>query len=467
MYAHNEKASLSGERIAVLGGGVSGTSLALLAAKKGADVLLSDAKKIPDTTVGAMKASGVAYEEFGHTDAVLACDRAVTSSGFPPSADIIKRIIDRGLPITGELDFVAPYLKGRFIGVTGSNGKTTTTSLLGWLLRRLDPGGFKVATVGNIGSAIADIAGEEHSYIVAELSSFQLYWSRSLVLDGAIVTNIAPDHIDWHGSYKNYTAAKAKILSFVRPEKNGASGFTITRESELDILKPDRGRSLSLAWGEPREKGTPGHILLSSALRRACLDDEELFRFDDTSLLGGHNMENVAMAMAAVSALGVNPKTARNGLASYVPPPHRCSMALVAGGVKYIDDSKGTNVAATVTALSSIDGRKIIILGGRGKGEDYGALVAPLLMYAKSAILIGEASGEIANALEKGGYKNFTIASGMEEAVRSAHSSAAPGDVVLLSPACTSWDAYNNYGERGEHFASLVREIAGGKDARN
>ncbi|MDR3322207.1 MAG: UDP-N-acetylmuramoyl-L-alanine--D-glutamate ligase, partial [Synergistaceae bacterium] len=215
-----DRITISGEKIVVLGGGVSGTSLARLAAKRGASVLLSDAGKLSDATVVTLREACVEIEEGGHTDAILSFDRVLTSSGFPPSADIIKRIAERGIPITGELDFVAPLLRGKFIGVTGSNGKTTTASLLGCLLSHsLPTGSAGVAVVGNIGNAIADATGEEYSYIVAELSSFQLHWAKSLSLDGAIITNIAPDHIDWHGSFESYAAAKAKILSFVRRDE--------------------------------------------------------------------------------------------------------------------------------------------------------------------------------------------------------------------------------------------------------
>jgi UDP-N-acetylmuramoylalanine--D-glutamate ligase len=463
MRAGNSLPSLSGERVAVLGGGVSGTSLALLAAKRGADVFVSDAKGLSGETAVLLENAGILYEQWGHTDKILDCDRVILSSGFPPYVDIIRKITERGIPLTGELDFAAPCLSGRLIGVTGSNGKTTTTSLLGHILSFLNPAGT-VATAGNIGNAIADLAGSNYDFIAAELSSFQLHWANNTALDGAVVTNLAPDHIDWHGSYENYIAAKAKILSFVRGhEENGGQldslpgGFSIARASELGLLCAPKKRVFALEWDVPesREK-----IVLSSKDLAAYAFGGKLFDFDDTAMIGNHNMENTAMAMAAICLLGFGADRARKALEKYVPPPHRCSLVLELDGARYIDDSKGTNVAATVTALSSIPGRKLVILGGRGKGEDYRALVDPLKRFAKRAFLIGEAAEEIALILRKGGFMDFSATSGMEEAVSMARAAAEPGDVVLLSPACTSWDAYKNYGERGDHFASIARKMA-------
>jgi UDP-N-acetylmuramoylalanine--D-glutamate ligase len=457
MQAGNSLPSLSGERVAVLGGGVSGTSLALLAAKRGADVFVSDAKGLSDETAALFEGVGILYEQWGHTDKVLDCDRVILSSGFPPRVDIIRKILARGVPLTGELDFAAPCLSGRLIGVTGSNGKTTTTSLLGHILSFLNPPGA-VATAGNIGNAIADLAGSDYNFIAAELSSFQLHWASEIALDGAVVTNLAPDHIDWHGSYENYIAAKAKILSFVRGRRVNANAFSIARASELGRLGAPKEGIFALEWDVPesREK-----IVLSSRDRAAYAFGGMLFSFDDTTMIGNHNMENTAMAMAAVCLSGFGADQARKALGRYVPPPHRCSLVLELDGARYNDDSKGTNVAAAVTALSSIPGRKLVILGGRGKGEDYGALVDPLKRFARRAFLIGEAAEEIALALRTGGFVDFSKASGMEEAVAMARAAAEPGDVVLLSPACTSWDAYKNYGERGDHFASIAREMAG------
>ncbi|MDR1482726.1 MAG: UDP-N-acetylmuramoyl-L-alanine--D-glutamate ligase, partial [Synergistaceae bacterium] len=195
--------------ITVLGGGISGRSIALLAARLGNGVFLSDEGEIGDETRNLLDAHGIGFESGGHTERALDCDAAVVSSGFPPSSRIILRLRERGISVTGELDFAMPHLRARVVGVTGSNGKTTTTSLIGHLLKSL---GYNAVTAGNIGSPISDAAGMDFDFIVAELSSFQLHWATSVRLSGAVVTNLAPDHIDWHGSYEDYVKAKASIL---------------------------------------------------------------------------------------------------------------------------------------------------------------------------------------------------------------------------------------------------------------
>lgn len=440
---------MEGMKVSVLGAGVSGASLALFASEMGADVFLSDAGRIAPDIVRKMEQKQIPFESGGHSDRVLSCDRIVLSSGFPPTASILDDTSKRGLPVEGELDFVIPHVKGRLICVTGSNGKTTTTSLIGHFLKAL---GRNVAVVGNIGNPIGDVGGKTFDYVVAELSSFQLHWAKSIHIDTAIVTNLAPDHIDWHGSYDNYIRAKAKLLEFV-----GGDGFSLMRECDRDLLKPISGAVFTLRWGESKDMR---NVVLDDIGEEVSLGGKRLFCFRDTSLLGSHNMENVAFSMAAVLLSGENIDEARASLASYLPPPHRCALVLTEGNVRYIDDSKGTNIAATVTALTSIKGRKIVILGGRGKGEDYTNLLPAVKKQAKHVLLIGEAAAEIGKALREGGYQEATFVSDMEEAVKTAVKKAEAGDVVILSPACTSWDAYRNYGERGDHFASLVLKYA-------
>jgi UDP-N-acetylmuramoylalanine--D-glutamate ligase len=419
----------------------------------GADVFVSDSSKISDPALARLNEAGIPYEQEGHTENVLFGEKVVVGSGFPPHSPIIAKLREHGVSPVGELDFVLPFISSRIIGVTGSNGKTTTTSLLAHLIKA---SGAKCRAAGNIGNPIADFAGAGLDYIVLELSSFQLYWAESASLAGAIVTNLAPDHIDWHGSYENYAASKARILSFVRD-----GGFSIIQKRDVNTLGHIGPESYSLSWGGARETRT---ISLSAEEKNAVMDGAELFSFCETKLIGAHNMENTAMAMAAIKLLGLGAGSARASLASYEAPPHRCELVLTTkGGVRYIDDSKGTNVAASSAAMSSIEGPHIVILGGRGKNEDYAGLLEPLRKFAKCAVLIGEESNNIAEALKRGGYTDFFEMGDMESAVKAASELARPGDSVLLSPACTSWDAYKNYGERGEHFAYLVMKYAGEK----
>ncbi|MDR1885260.1 MAG: UDP-N-acetylmuramoyl-L-alanine--D-glutamate ligase [Synergistaceae bacterium] len=444
-------ADMKNLRVTALGAGVSGRSIALLASRLGHRVFVSEGGQIPEETLEMFRSNDIRFESGGHTDRAFECDIMVASSGFPPMSDVIARGRELGVRIVGELDFAMPHLRGRVLGITGSNGKTTTASLTGYLLKSL---GHRVAVAGNIGNPISDIAGAELDFIVAELSSFQLHWASSISLAGAVVTNLAPDHLDWHGSYENYVRAKASILSFVE-----RGGFSVIQERDAAALG-DAGRSCRLSWGVGSDSDG---IRLDSEGRSCCMRGRRLFGFGDTTLIGSHNMENVAMSLACVDLLGCDADKSRGALVSYEAPPHRCSLVLTRNGVRYIDDSKGTNIAASVAALSSIEGSKIVILGGRGKGEDYARLAGPLREFARWAVLMGEASGEIADALSSAGYVSYTTAGGMEEAVGIASGMALPGEVVLLSPACTSWDMYKNYGERGDHFAEIVRGLDGGE----
>ncbi|MDR1966689.1 MAG: UDP-N-acetylmuramoyl-L-alanine--D-glutamate ligase [Synergistaceae bacterium] len=449
----SEHSSLRGSRVTVLGAGISGVSIALLARRLGASVFVSDAGGISDAAAKTLESAGIPFEQGGHTDRALSGDLTVVGSGFPPSAPIVKKLNERGIEPVGELDFVMPHIGGRVIGITGSNGKTTTTSLLAHLLVSA---GVKCAAAGNIGAPIADLAGRDFDFIAMEVSSFQLHWAKRVSLAGAVMTNLAPDHIDWHGSYESYASSKARIFDFVEE-----GGFSVLQERDAGAPKGGMRRPHFLTWGEA---SLGNAISLSASRRNAVLNGVELFGFGDTKLLGAHNMENTAMAMAAMKLLGFGERAARSSLSSFSPPPHRCSLVLEKGGVRYIDDSKGTNIAASSAAMSSIEGPHIVILGGRGKGEDYAGLVGPLKKFARRAILIGEASGDIAAALDRGEYEGYLAAGDMESAVKIAAEIAAPGESVLLSPACTSWDSYSNYGERGDHFASLVRRYAREKD---
>jgi UDP-N-acetylmuramoylalanine--D-glutamate ligase len=440
---------MRGLRLTVLGAGASGAAIARMAARMGAEVFVSDAAKIAPETATSLELAGIRYEEEGHTEKIFDCDDVIVGSGFPPYAPVLEKLASRGISPVGELDFVLPFVKGRVIGITGSNGKTTTASLLGHLLKSE---GTNCEVAGNIGKPAADIAGNDVDYTILELSSFQLHWAANVRFAGAIVTNLAPDHIDWHGSCENYVRAKAKLVSFVEQ-----GGIAIVQKRDREMFETGGVSARYLTWDLLHAEHD---IFLSREKESAVMNGKELFRFGETRLLGTHNMENAAMAMGMVDMLGLG-AAARASLPSYTPPAHRCSLVLEKNGVRYVDDSKGTNIAASVAAMSSIKGPHIVILGGRGKRENYSDLAEPLKKYAKYACLIGEAAEEIGTSISAGGFADYSVPGDMESAVKEAVTSARPGDSVLLSPACTSWDAYRNYHERGDHFAELVRKYTG------
>ncbi|MBQ9881503.1 MAG: UDP-N-acetylmuramoyl-L-alanine--D-glutamate ligase [Synergistes sp.] len=451
----NEESSLKGRKITVVGAGVSGRALAELASDMGAEVFVSEKKEIAPDALKLFAEKNIAWEAGGNTARALDADEIVVSSGISPEVPILAEAREKGIKITGELDFVHPYLDSIVIGVTGSNGKTTTTSMIGYYLERM---GCSVMTGGNIGNAVAKAANKVFDFIVLELSSFQLYWAKDFMCDIAVVTNLAPDHIDWHGSYENYVAAKANLISCVAP---GGAAIYQKRDEEALKIREDINK-FPLFWGEedPHVKG----IYLDEGVRAAwingggCRMKKKLFLFENIKLLGKHNLENAAMALSIPALLNLG-DVPEDVISSYVPPAHRCAFAGKVKDITFVDDSKGTNVAASVTAMTSLSGRKVIILGGQGKGEDYAPLAEAVRENTSAAVILGSEKEKIAAALTAAGFTAFKLVSDMPEAVNTAYSLAEAGDTVLLSPACTSWDMYKSYKVRGEHFCEIVKEI--------
>ncbi len=442
-----------GKTITVIGGGISGRALAILGKKLGAQVFVTEQKAIPASTRFVFDRTDITYEENGHTDRAWQSDLVLASSGLSPEAFPVEEARKRGIPVKGELDFVAPFLKGRILAVTGSNGKTTTTSLMGHLLSEC---GFQTKTVGNIGSPIAEAAFQDTDFVVTELSSFQLHWMDNFPVDLAIMTNLAPDHIDWHGSFEKYVHSKIRLLNQVRSQ-----GETIAQSRDLHWIKTQREGIISLT--DVIENCDNGRHLVLNGQEILFFDGKKapqrLFGYSDSPLLGQHNLENCAMAFLGCLLQNVDPHKLLSAMKTFVGPPHRCEPVRTYQGICFIDDSKGTNVAATVTALNSLPGRKIVILGGQGKGEDYTPLARAVKHNASAAIVIGIETPKICQALQKAGCDTILPTRDMETAVRQALLLARHGDTVLLSPACTSWDMYPNYKERGNHFQSLVQNL--------
>ncbi|MBQ9419686.1 MAG: UDP-N-acetylmuramoyl-L-alanine--D-glutamate ligase [Synergistaceae bacterium] len=444
-------------KISVIGAGVSGQGLALLARELGAQVFVSEKKQLTNETKELFTKNNIKFEEGGNTSRAFDADEILISSGISPKSEILIEAHKLGAKLTGELDYVLPKIKAKnLICVTGSNGKSTVTSLTGHILNRA---GLKAGTGGNLGTASSTFTKENFDVVVLELSSFQLARAKNNLRSSvSIVTNIAPDHIDWHGSFENYVEAKSRVLSLRDPD-----GWGIIQDRDVEILNAS-GKLIALSWNELPSHNTTGKIFMDENSQAAFLTlegtREKLFDFSDTTLIGSHNLENVAMCLCAARLLGVDISNVKFLLEGFKPLPHRCENAGTVNGVQYIDDSKGTNVAATITAMTSIKGRKIIILGGQGKGEDYEPLAEAVKANCNFAVLIGEEAPKIQNALEKSGFNNFKRASTMEEAVKISAGLASPGMVVLLSPACTSWDMYKSYKARGEHFCKIVKEIS-------
>ncbi|MBL3572269.1 MAG: UDP-N-acetylmuramoyl-L-alanine--D-glutamate ligase [Synergistaceae bacterium] len=439
-----------GSRITVIGAGVSGLSTAMFAADNGYHVFLSDQGLINCEDKAKAEAKGVLWEEGGHTDKAWATDLVVLSSGIAPHSTPVQEAIRRGLPIIGEIDFVSPWLSAKLIGVTGSNGKTTTTALLAHLLKEA---GFMAEAAGNIGAPLGSFVGRDLDYLIVELSSFQLHWAQETRLVGALLTNMAPDHIDWHGSYEAYQQSKLKIFNLLV-----RGGWGILQKRDRGFVSGIHGRQFHyLTW--QTESADPGDITIDSQdIAWNINANKYSVAHNGLSILGRHNIENAAMAIVAAVSIGVAPDQLINGLKSFAPLPHRCEVIAMKKGILFVNDSKGTNVAAAVTALASLEGSKIILLGGKGKGEDYAPLVEALKRYAKKAVLYGEEGPALAEAIRSSGLEEdfFSIHLTLSDAFEQATMLADKGDMILLSPACTSWDQYKSYKDRGVHFQKLV-----------
>jgi UDP-N-acetylmuramoylalanine--D-glutamate ligase len=373
---------------------------------------------------GAEAVTGVELEL--ETDGVAALDGVacvVKSPGVPSEAPVIAAARERGIVVLGELELAWRLLPNRFVAVTGTNGKTTVAELLGQVWRTA---GEPVRLAGNVGTPLASRVGETpaDATIVCEASSFQLEDSVEFRPECGVLLNIAPDHLDRHRTLEEYTAAKLRLFA-----NQGAGDFAVVFGGELDL---------------------PG------LARR--LDFSERIGDYETSLLGAHNAANAAAAAVAAEAMGIDSDAIREALATFPGVPHRLERVRELGGVTFVNDSKATNVAAASAALRSFDGGIRAILGGSLKGEGFAELAEPAAERCVACYLIGEAAGALEHDLEPAwaaGVEHRRCAD-LAEAIAAAAADARPGEVVLLAPACASFDAYRDFEARGEHFRQLV-----------
>ena len=448
--------------ITVVGAGKSGQALAFLGKELGFSVFVTERSPIKPETQKLFSSRGISWEE-SHSSRALEGDAIILSSGIPPTSEVVTMARENQNLLVGELDFVSPYIKGDILGITGSNGKSTTVALLGHLLQRV-LGEDKVSVGGNIGIPLGEVALKEYACVVAELSSFQLYWAETPCLSGAAITNIVPDHLDWHGGYEAYVEAKRKIVRLLHANISNVPfvyRFQDTLHVPEDLFSSHVGR-YPFSW-----KGKETHSLevqgIFASPEKVFLrkKGEDFFLFNphkDLSLLGRHNVENAAFAVSLglLWKKSLLPSSLQKELGSFVSLPHRCENRGTLHGITFVNDSKGTNVAATVTALESLEGEIIVLLGGKGKGEGYEELAKAVSQNTREAILFGAEAASLEKGLREK-CNNLSVASDLEEAFRRALDLSRENDTILLSPACTSWDAYTSYAERGEHFRKLVK----------
>jgi UDP-N-acetylmuramoylalanine--D-glutamate ligase len=432
----------------VVGLARSGRAAGLVLRARGEEVVGCDGGRVDAGAMGELESAGITVHE--STDGVALLDGVrtlVKSPGVPQEAPVVRAARERGVLVMGELELGWRLLSNDVIAITGSNGKTTTTELVGQIHREA---GIPVAVAGNVGTALTTLAGtlDPAAVVVCEASSFQLEDTVAFAPDAAVLLNLAPDHLDRHGTFAAYRDAKLRVFAHQEP------GAIAVVPAGLEV----GARATRITFASPM---TAPDAPLSPAADVVLAGDrlvwrgEPLVAVGEIRLRGTHNLENAMAAAAVTLARGVEPAAVRAALARFAGVEHRLEEVGRVGGVLYVDDSKATNVASAVVGIRSFAGGVHAILGGRGKQEDYAPLAAALADRGRAAYVIGEEAERLAAALAPAGVPVHDCGD-LERAVAAARAAAAPGDVVLLSPACASYDQYRSFNERGDHFKALV-----------
>jgi len=429
----------------------SGQAAARLLAARGEAVRAVDSGH-PE---GAAGLEGVGVEVFLDTDGLAQLEGArtvVKSPGVPREAPVIAAALERGIEVVGEVELAWRALPNRFVAVTGTNGKTTTVELLGHLYRSA---GEPVAVAGNVGTALSELVGEvaADETIVCECSSFQLEDTAAFAPECAVFLNLAPDHLDRHHDLQSYLAAKLRIFA-----NQGNDDVAVYNADDPFVADVDLGgcaRRIAFCHGAAPD------CEVSVAEGTIFYGDEPLLPVGELGLFGEHNVANAMAAAAAALAMGIDREAVREGLRSFAGVPHRLEEVAEIGGVRFVDDSKATNVASATVGIRAFESGVHAILGGSEKEEPFTPLIDPIRERVAACYLIGATSErmarELAPVLEAG--VELHRCDGLEKAVRRAAAAAAAGEVVLLSPACASFDAFDNFEQRGDRFREIVLEL--------
>ncbi len=442
-------------RIVILGGGESGVGSAVLAKTKGFDVFLSDMGKISEEYVAMLEKWEIPFEQGRHTEElILNADEVIKSPGIPSTAPMVQKIEENGIGIISEIEFAGRYDQAKKICITGSNGKTTTTSLIYHLLCQA---GLNVGLGGNIGKSYAyQVATEKFDIYVLELSSFQLDNMYDFKADIAIITNITPDHLDRYGyKMENYVKAKFRVT------RNMSSDdcFIFCSDDEITVNHLNqivmKAKMLPFTQKEKVEEGA--YVDGDRMIVRFKHEEYDMY-LQELALGGKHNVYNSMAAALAAKAMDIDNEVIRDGLASFQAVEHRLEKVLSIRDVLYINDSKATNVDAAWYALECQSRPVIWIAGGTDKGNDYSTLLPLVKEKVKALICMGIDNRKLHESFDEAVKWTYDVTSA-EEAVKLADSLAAPGDVVLLSPCCASFDLFKNYEDRGRKFKEAVRNL--------
>lgn len=445
----------AGERALVVGAGVAGVAAAEALLEEGAEVRVTDVRPA-DRLVDAarLQSLGAEVRAGGHDPSDLeGATVVVVSPGVPPSAEVVMWARARDVPVWGEMELGARLVGVPYLAVTGTNGKTTTTGMIAACLRE---DGIDAVACGNIGLPFPAAARGDHDALVVEVSSFQLALQESFHPRVSVLLNVAPDHLDWHGTFEAYTHAKGRIHA-----NQGEGDTHVGNRDDPLASRISAAASCRVVWfrGGPPDEGEVGYV------------GDELVAAEIATGLGpvdgtraGYRQDAAAAASAAL-AFGIAPESVRRGLAGFVPERHRGEVVAQVGGVRFVDNSKATNVHAALAALDGVE-RAVLIAGGRAKGQDLSAL-ATRADRRVAVVSLGESAPDVAVAFR--GLVPVHPAGSIEEATRIAARVASAGVTVLLAPACASWDQFRDYTERGDRFAAAALSLdeAEGNDARS
>ena len=445
---------LRGKEVLVVGGGLSGLAACQFLLSKGAYVTLADHKKRQDLPgeTRALFRRGVKYLSQRYLPARLPWQLCVKSPGVPPDIELLQLLKLAAIPVLGELELAYRFAKAPIIAVTGTNGKTTTTALLGYILRQA---GFKTLVAGNIGDPLIAHADEQYDYIVAETSSFQLEDTELFHAKGALFLNLSPDHLDRHGDMEHYLAAKQRI--FLNQQAEDFAVLNYDDAAVAALAEATLARQFFFSLKQQEAEGVfikRGQIYLCSAGQNI-----HVMPAKSIYMKGRHNWQNALAALAAAWALGVAPARIAEALSTFPGVEHRLEFVCEKDGVAYINDSKGTNPDSTEKALLAYERPLVLIAGGFDKKADFLPLMGLIKERARHLVILGQTAEALLAAARAVGYNAVSRAKSLDEAVALAQEQARSGDIVLLSPACASWDMFENFEARGRRFKELVRDL--------
>ncbi|MCA0960256.1 UDP-N-acetylmuramoyl-L-alanine--D-glutamate ligase [Muricauda ruestringensis] len=442
-------------RLVILGGGESGVGTAILGKKEGFEVFVSDKGEIKDKYKKVLEHFEIEWESGKHTESkILNADVVMKSPGIPDKVPLVKLLLEKGVPVISEIEFASQYTGANLIGITGSNGKTTTTMLTYHLLKNE---GLHVGMAGNIGDSYAKMVSEEdYDHYVLEISSFQLDGIVDFKPHIAMITNITPDHLDrYEYKFENYIDSKFRIA--MNQDENDYLIYDADDEVILDWLKKHPVRSKLLPFSVKR-KLDEGAWLENKKIKMKLEHKTLEMNEDILALEGQHNVKNTMAASMAAMLVKVRKETIRQSIQSFQGVPHRLEKVLKINHVEYINDSKATNVNATFYALDGIKRPIVWIAGGVDKGNDYSELMPLVREKVKAVVCLGVDNSKLKDAF--GNVIDLVVETfSMEEAVKVAYKIAERGDAVLLSPACASFDLFSNYEDRGDQFKNAVKKL--------